>query len=545
MLKIKNYKCFGENEQGFEQILPINIIVGKNNSGKSTLLELVEHLITEKSDIFSNEKNKIKSEIKLSQHFSSKDMDEIVGQISNSRFREVLNKVKLVRTISHQTNDLELLGFNHQVSQNARNLVKNTAATAEWLLAEKVLRKISAERDIVIEKENIIRLEPNGSGATTVVQVIRNDVRYETRLVNKILLKELNEILNPEVVFTDIHVQINQKGFWEIYFEDANNGFIALSKMGSGVKTILLVLLNLLIIPEVESNEKSKYVFAFEELENNLHPALLRRLFSYIIDYAKEHNAHFFITTHSNVVIDMFGDDERAQIIHVVNDGSSSTCTTVNSHLHGKNILRDLDVRASDLLQSNGIIWVEGPSDRVYINKWLSLVAPELKEGLHYSILFYGGRLLANLSFDYEWLAEELIPLLKINHNAFVVIDRDGESDEVALNKTKLRIQEEVGAENCWVTNGREIENYLSDKTIGRWLSSNYQIDATVATDKNTKLEKTVEKHLSKLKYDTGKKRYSTEISQFISVDDLAVLDLGNKLNALVKSIKVWNSIPL
>ena len=33
-------------------------------------------------------------------------------------------------------------------------------------------------------------------------------------------------------------------------------------------------------------------------------------------------------------------------------------------------MLNDLDVRASDLLQSNGIIWVEGPSDRIYIKRW-------------------------------------------------------------------------------------------------------------------------------------------------------------------------------
>src|SRR5438105_3835229 len=40
-LKASNYKCFGAEPQGFEAIYPINLVIGKNNSGKSALLDLV------------------------------------------------------------------------------------------------------------------------------------------------------------------------------------------------------------------------------------------------------------------------------------------------------------------------------------------------------------------------------------------------------------------------------------------------------------------------------------------------------------------------
>ena len=60
--------------------------------------------------------------------------------------------------------------------------------------------------------------------------------------------------------------------------------------------------------------------------------------------------------------------------------------------------LRSLGYRASDLLQANAIVWVEGPSDRIYLLHWLREVAPDLVEGVDFSIAFYGGALLKRLS---------------------------------------------------------------------------------------------------------------------------------------------------
>ncbi len=62
-IKIKNYKCFvGDKPQGFEKIYPINIITGKNNSGKSSLVDMI---------IFKGNPNGMKKRA------DSKDEDEI------------------------------------------------------------------------------------------------------------------------------------------------------------------------------------------------------------------------------------------------------------------------------------------------------------------------------------------------------------------------------------------------------------------------------------------------------------------------------------
>ncbi|MFB9265434.1 AAA family ATPase [Bradyrhizobium erythrophlei] len=39
---IQSYKSFGKDEQGFDGVQPVNVLVGRNNSGKSALLDLIQ-----------------------------------------------------------------------------------------------------------------------------------------------------------------------------------------------------------------------------------------------------------------------------------------------------------------------------------------------------------------------------------------------------------------------------------------------------------------------------------------------------------------------
>ena len=73
----------------------------------------------------------------------------------------------------------------------------------------------------------------------------------------------------------------------------------------------------------------------------------------------------------------------------------------MQTYVDNSGVLDDLDVRASDILLANSVIWVEGPSDRLYINRWIELWENgALKEGIHYQCMFYAGRLLAHISAE-------------------------------------------------------------------------------------------------------------------------------------------------
>jgi hypothetical protein len=90
--------------------------------------------------------------------------------------------------------------------------------------------------------------------------------------------------------------------------------------------------------------------------------------------------------------------------------------------------------------------------------------APELLEGVHFSLLFYGGSLLRHLSPE-DPAVEEFISLPRVNRNFWVIIDSDRTTEEQPLNATKQRVLDGLAdggpRTGSWVTAGYTIENYV------------------------------------------------------------------------------------
>ncbi len=552
-ITIKNYKCFDEVGASIETLKCINVIIGKNNSGKSSVLDIFKFLTTNNDSFFKNKRNgkspELEFEHTIKEHLIRKSFSETtsgggIPGINHLQYGIGLVDYTLHYSISDKGHNY-FKNIDRGLVQEARPIINSYVSKISFPLKGKQFSHLSAERDIQPETPIAnINVSNNGNGATCLIQTIINRDNYDSNLIEKTLLEKLNEIIKPDIDFTRILVQQNEQDKWEIYFESAYDGRVPLSKMGSGVKTVLLVLILLFVKPEIEGKNASDYVFALEELENNLHPSLQRRLYYFIYKFAKSNNCVFFLTTHSNIVIDLYSSLDETQILHISKQEDKTTIKSILKATELKTILDDLEVRASDILQSNGIIWVEGPSDRVFINNWLKILDKDLIEGYHYSIMFYGGRLLSNLTFDYELINSELIPLLKLNTNSFVVIDRDGKSINAKLNDTKTRIQNEIGENKAWITKGREIENYISNDALQKWLKEEYGINNIIDNEPNTKLEDNISsigKPTEGIKYNLNKNKYATEIVKYIDETNFDLLDLKPNLVNLIATIKKWN----
>lgn len=487
-IKVENYKCF-KGEAGFDRICRVNLIIGRNNSGKSALLDLIQIVVTGKYDVGrstwrDNQAPRLLFEAEVtedtvSQVFSQNTSGgEVVGNHGNYGRSCIGRKLKWAKN-SEAKNSASLVYFDDEgFSQRLTNTGKYANQLPNKMpipLQEKTFRRLLAERDIVPEKAESqhIKIGNNGSGLTNAIQNFINRSNLPSELIEQSMLEALNAIFAHDAVFTDIVCQLHDNEYWEVYLEEEFKGRIALSQSGSGLKTVMSVLACLILVPHLEGKKLDQYVFGFEELENNIHPALLRRLNEYIYNSAIENNFIYFLTTHSNVLIDQFSKQLDAQIIHVTHSASVATCTTTNTYIKNNGILDDLDVRASDLLQANGIIWVEGPSDRIYLNHWIDLWSDgELREGAHYQIIFYGGRLLSHLNADAPEDVESGISILNTNRNALILIDSDKRSQQTPINETKQRIRSEFESMRafCWITKGREIENYISSSVVDGFL---------------------------------------------------------------------------
>lgn len=556
-VEARNFKSFGKEAAGLAHIYPVNVIIGRNNSGKSALIDLLA-IATGAMKIDSSHHHK-GNVPELIYHTTISEQDiEKVFSISLSGG---------VVPINHRAYGMRWLNkpFSYSLKNGRRSFLSidpefdtpKAYHAFKQPLTDQIrspftglrCRRILSDRDIQFEgdmNQNDPNVAENGQGATNIIQHFYNKTHRRRDAIEKDLLNALNEIFNPDATFDEIIVrQMKENNNWEIYLREESKGLIALSNSGSGLKTVLLVLINLILVPEVENLKLEDYIFCFEELENNLHPGLQRRLFTYLRRRAVSDQCTIVTTTHSNIVIDLFSKDDEAQIIHVKHDGDSAKAKKVQTYIENNGVLDDLDVRASDLLQSNCIVWLEGPSDRTYFNTWIHLASNgELKEGAHYQCVFYGGRLLAHLSsvFDSD---EDEINILRVNRNAILLMDSDMKKPRARLNKTKMRMKSEIKNADglCWVTKGREVENYIPFSAI-QSMFPNKQGFKTVGKYEN------FADYLNKIEKGSGNKflgnkvGFADSICSFITQENYdQQMDLNEMMKKIINQIRKWNNI--
>lgn len=237
----------------------------------------------------------------------------------------------------------------------------------------------------------------------------------------------------------------------------------------------------------VEESEDDA-ILVIEEPELHIHPALQRKVLSRIIRVVEGRNLQLLVATHSPTLLSLdswqysSGKTSEAVSISVFHVDGNNIRPVLTNDMNGSpyrgsgvvSVLDELGIRASDILQANSVIWVEGPSDRIYIKHWLKKWCEhhdkeEPTENFDYAFCLYGGSVLSHFNpsrVDNDLEKNDFISMVKINRNSFVVMDRDfdffeGSNVPKNENSAKANVLESLGQEFTWVTHGYTVESYL------------------------------------------------------------------------------------
>ncbi|RKD95499.1 ATP-dependent nuclease [Halopiger aswanensis] len=291
-------------------------------------------------------------------------------------------------------------------------------------------------------------LESNGSNLVQVVNTLYNNHRplfNQFRERYVSIMEGVTDVSTPYISGNDITIRIH---------EDEKT--YDLKDISAGSKEILT------LIAGIVSSQNDTSLLLVEEPELHVHPGAEQEIFELIQDICREAGIQVIVSTHSEVFVNR---SEASSIARIERDES----TTIRSVSEGdiSEELTDLGYNKSGLLQSNAVVFVEGRSDKRVLTAFcrklnldpdengIAFVELEGKENLKRD-----GRSLVKLLYSFD------IPYL-------FVVDSDDQTPEEAVGELLDEINRsdgkgwwETSPENFYAWPDYSLESYLLDPDV-------------------------------------------------------------------------------
>jgi AAA15 family ATPase/GTPase len=327
-IDIRKYRNL--DELRINSLARVNLIIGKNNAGKSTLLEAIALFVTkcdlgillqllkERGEIYDQIPNNInvtETNIKtLSSLFSNRKVgfgqtDAItIGTVENTLFGEQRNPetsitLRFVKYIEEH-NDLEEFEITSK-----RTVIENE--NANRLVDYKLGLEIRTGENpyiLTLETGRLFRkyrnIRSHGRTENFLFISTRNiDREINGQLWDKITLTEKEQVVIEALKIIEplaeriAFIEESGKRSAVIKLSDSNNIFPLLS-MGDGINRIFTIILALV-------NSDNGYLL-IDEFENGLHHSVQEKLWKIIFNLSSKLNIQVFVTTHSEDCISGF-----------------------------------------------------------------------------------------------------------------------------------------------------------------------------------------------------------------------------------------------
>jgi len=335
----------------------INVFIGANNSGKSTILNSIFSLQRQGAlvgtDITIGEQE---GEVKL----FLEGLYIGVGNLQpNSSY--IFNPASQQRRVFNES------GTHTHNSQQIPETEPNN-----------IIYPYLSKRKSVIFNDQINEQNTNSVSGnfTNLFSKIDRLVTPQFQPGNSQYIKACRGILGFEI--STLASPNGKKGAYFVH----NQEHIPLIAMGEGVTNIIGLITDLCVA--------ENKVFLIEEPENDIHPTALKSLLNFIIE--KSESNQFFVSTHSNIVMKYLGGSLESKIFSIHSELSDahrknlfiSNLAEVSNNVEGRRaVLENLGYEFNDFGLWSSWLFLEESSAEVLIREWfIKWYAPKLRNKL-------------------------------------------------------------------------------------------------------------------------------------------------------------------
>lgn len=542
-IHIKNFRSHIDFEMEFNQGL--NVIIGENDAGKTTLIDSLKILFGNKK-IDINDYNQLDSPVTIELKESDYDyffQSKIVeGEIQNTyKLKPTEEKISQIRNLLESLNEKEELE-QRPVLKNLCSLfnISYRSTTKVETIVSKIEESLSSNEYIEVKSINYPISFLGGREfenidsffEDTFFKELKQDI-WNHKINDKTIKNHLedyieefkdNQLSNENAIelneqlkeflpdFKEINPLISSEPNLNLKISvellNSQNQLIRLDKMGDGTnrRTTMAIFKH--------KKDKNDRVYVFDEPETHLHIKAQLDILRLLKDLTKE-NKQIIITTHSPFLINQVNLNE-IKLMRLDNEHGSKI-SSIDSSDMSQMALTNLGIRNIDLFFTSKLLIVEGESEEKFI--------PIMYEKI------YGYPITHNFVKIVKAEGIKDIPnFIRILKKSFSKTDIYALMDNDADKDTKERLnhlidEDLIHKDNIFIIGNREFEDSFPDNVIKDALSEyisdelGFSAEASLTEIQRARTAKKFSKILSNIFFRRTSKRFKKPIfAQYLAV---------------------------